>query len=80
MEEYLKVMEDVVKPWMHHLAARCYYVFHQHGTSPYNSKWTQEWLKVKLREKEIWPPSSPDCNPLNYCVWSVAELQVKKTS
>jgi hypothetical protein len=29
-------------------------------------------------EKEIWPPSSPDCNPLDYFVWGVAEFQVNK--
>jgi hypothetical protein len=28
--------------------------------------------------KEIWPPSSPDCNPLDYYVWSVCEWDVNK--
>ena len=28
--------------------------------------------------KEVWPPSSPDCNPLDYYVWDVAEGDVNK--
>jgi hypothetical protein len=27
-------------------------------------------------EKEVWPPSLPDFNPLNYFVWGVTELKV----
>ncbi len=27
-------------------------------------------------EKEVLPPSSPDCNPLDYFVWGVSELLV----
>jgi hypothetical protein len=26
--------------------------------------------------KEIWPPSSPDCKPLDFSVWDVTELKV----
>jgi hypothetical protein len=25
--------------------------------------------------KEVWPTSSPDCSPLDYSVWGVAELK-----
>ncbi len=25
--------------------------------------------------KEVWPPSSPDCSPLDYSVWGVTELK-----
>jgi hypothetical protein len=27
-------------------------------------------------EKEVWPPSLPDCKPLDYFVWGVTELKV----
>ncbi len=29
-------------------------------------------------EKKIWPPSLPDCNPLDYFVWGITEIQVNK--
>ncbi len=80
-EEYLKVMQDVVKPWMDQVAAGRHYVFQQDGAPAHNSKRTQDWLKENLPEvweKEIWPPSSPDCNPLDYYVWGVCELDVNK--
>ena len=28
--------------------------------------------------KEVWPPSSPGCNPLDYYVWGVTEGDVNK--
>ncbi len=28
--------------------------------------------------QEIWPPSSPDCNPLDLSMWSVFEMEVNK--
>jgi hypothetical protein len=28
-------------------------------------------------EKEIWPPSSPDCNLLDYFAWGVFSLRVR---
>jgi hypothetical protein len=32
---------------------------------------------MEVWEKEIWPPSSPDCNPSDYFAWGVFELRVK---
>ena len=39
----------------------------------------QDWLKKNLTEvlvEEVWPPSSPECNPFDYFVWGVSELRV----
>jgi hypothetical protein len=41
------------------------------------SKRTQDWFKENLQEvwdKEVWPPSSPDCSLLDDFVWGVSEL------
>jgi hypothetical protein len=57
-------------------------VFQQDGAPAHNSKRTQDWCRVNLPEfwwKELWLPSSPDCNPLDYFVWGVSELHVNKT-
>ncbi len=41
------------------------------------SKKTLDWLKESLSDvwdKEFWPPSLPDCKPLDYFVCGVSEL------
>ena len=80
-EEYLKVLKEVVKPWMDRVAAGRHYIFQQDGAPAHNSNTTQEWCRMNLPEfwpKEVWPPSSPDCNPLDYYVWGVCEQDVNK--
>jgi hypothetical protein len=80
-EEYIKVLRDVVKPWMDGVANGRHYVFQQDGAPAHNAKRTQDWCAANLPEfwpKEVWPPSSPDCNPLDYYVWSVCERDVNK--
>ncbi len=64
-DEYLDVMKTVVKPWMDQIAGNRHYVFQQDGAPAHNSKKTQDLLRENLPEvweKEVWPPSSPDCN------------------
>jgi hypothetical protein len=51
------------------------------STLAHNSKRTQDWLKKNLTEvckKEIWPPSSPYCNSVDYFVQGVYELRVRE--
>jgi hypothetical protein len=39
------------------------------------------WLKANLKNhwpKEILPPSSQDCNPVDYFMWSEVEGEVNK--
>jgi hypothetical protein len=43
----------------------------------------QDWLQENLTEvlvEEVWPPSSPECNPFDYFVWGVSELRVSAKS
>jgi hypothetical protein len=43
---------------------------------------TQEWCAQNLPffwEKEVWPPSSPDLNPLDFLVWGVTERDVNRS-
>jgi hypothetical protein len=59
-DEYLKAMEDVVKPWTDQVAVGRRNVFQQDGAPAHNSKRTQEWLKANLLEvweKEIGLPA-----------------------
>ena len=52
------------------------YVFQQDGAPAHNAKSTQTWLSDNLLDfwgKEVRPPSSPYCNPLDYYVWGACE-------
>ena len=80
---YLEVMMTVVKPWMDGVAAGRPYIWQQDGAPAHNSNKTQRWCADNLPffwEKEVWPPSSPDCNPLDFFVWGVAERDVNRSS
>ncbi len=50
-------------------------VLMQDGAPAHTSKSTQSWLASNLGRsnfwgKEEWPPSSPDCNPLDFSLWA----------
>lgn len=80
-KDYLEVLKDVVKPWMDQTAGGRHYIFQQDGAPAHTANIVQKWCKENLPEfweKEIWPPSSPDCNPLDYYVWSFCEAVVNK--
>ena len=47
-----------------------------------NAHRTQDWCRANLPhfwEKEVWPPSSPDVNPLDFFVWGVAERDTNRS-
>ncbi len=80
-QEYLTVLKEVVKPWMDEVAAGRPYIFQQDGAPAHNSRETQDWCKKNIPEfwnKELWPPCSPDCNPLDYFVWGFLEKEVNR--
>ena len=81
-EMYVDVLRDVVKPWMDQVARGRPYVFQQDGAPAHNAKLTQTWLADNLPDfwgKEVWPPSSPDCNPLDYYVWGKCERTINRS-
>jgi hypothetical protein len=47
----------------------------------HTAKIMQNWLKDNMENhwsQEIWPPSSPDCNPLDLSMWSEFKREVNK--
>ena len=49
------------------------WTFVQDGATPHTHELTQEWCEDKLPAfipKSLWPPNSPDLNPLDFCVWN----------
>ena len=74
--DYIKVLETVVKPWMVGVAGERPYVFQQDSAPVHMACTTQAWLYQQLPRHwplDLWPPSSPDLNPLDYYVWGVLE-------
>ncbi|UYV63308.1 hypothetical protein LAZ67_2003707 [Cordylochernes scorpioides] len=80
-DTYINVLETVVKPWMDMVAAGRKYVFQQDSAPAHKAKKTQSWLILNVPSHwgpDIWPPNSPDCNPLDYYVCGVVERDVNK--
>jgi transposase len=81
-EVYINVLTNVVKPWMDRVAAGRPYIWQQDGAPAHTSKKTQDWCRENLPflwEKEVWPSSSPDCNPMDNFVWGVSERDVNRS-
>lgn len=75
---YTEVLETVVKPWMDGVARGRPYVFQQDSAPSHTAHTTQEWMATNFHDHvtpNMWPPSSPDVNPLDYYVWGVVERE-----
>ena len=56
-----------------------FFTFQQDGAPSHTSRKTQDWCQrhfSRFWSKEMWPPSSPDLNPLDFSVWSLLEVKV----
>ncbi len=83
-EEYLDVMIRVVKPWLDENFGEdgIEYVWQQDSAPGHKSRKTQKWCKENLKSfwpAALWPPSSPDCSPLDYAVWGIVERKACST-
>lgn len=79
---YLDVLRNTVKPWMDEVAGDRPYIWQQDGAPAHTAKKVQEWCKNSFPyfwEKDVWPPSSPDLNPLDFFVWGVAERDTNRS-
>lgn len=83
--EYYKteILEEILLPALDEMYGEDYYVFTQDGAPAHTANIVQEWCKENFTDflsKDEWPPSSPDCNPLDYFVWSymLSELNTYK--
>nr|XP_029709501.1 uncharacterized protein LOC115255511 [Aedes albopictus] len=68
-----EVLEKVVAPSLQSLYGDDHYVFQQDGAPAHTANVVQAWCRANLTDfldKTLWPPSSPDLNPLDFFVWS----------
>lgn len=75
-KEYQDVLKEMVLPWVESNYPERNYVFQQDSAPGHKARTTQQWLKENFYNfwrHELWPPSSPDLNPLDYGIWGYIE-------
>lgn len=82
--EYYKtfVLESTLKPEAEKLFPNGDWTFQQDSAPAHGSNITQQWCRDNCPNfiaKNLWPPSSPDLNPLDYFVWGTLQEKVNAT-
>ena len=78
-EVYQHYLRKTFLPWVREAYPDGNYVLQQDGASYHTSNSTAQFLReeeVPFWEKSMWPPSSPDLNPLDYAIWSYMARRV----
>lgn len=73
------VLIDQVLPNAKAMYDKDYYCFQQDGAPAHTAKRVQAWCDENLVDyipKDEWPPSSPDLNPLDFCIWGYMQQQL----
>lgn len=68
-----QVLRAHLLPEAQKLFGEDYFCFQQDGAPSHTARTVQAWFGENLPDfipKEDWPPSSPDLNPLDFCIWS----------
>lgn len=61
----------MVKPWLEREAVGRH-MYCQQDSAPYHiSRKTQKWFTTPRATTSALPPNFPDCNPMDYFIWSV---------
>ncbi len=72
----MEVLKSVVLVWLESNYPAGNYVFQQDSAPGHKAKVTQKWCQEHLANFwpwSMWPPSSSDCNPLDYGIWGAVE-------
>lgn len=79
---YLNMLKEKVLPWLTESFGNDY-IFTQDGAPAHTANVTQKWCKDNFKgfwDKTLWPPSSPDINPMDFAIWSILESDVSSRS
>uniref|UniRef100_A0A4Y0BF18 Tc1-like transposase DDE domain-containing protein n=1 Tax=Anopheles funestus TaxID=62324 RepID=A0A4Y0BF18_ANOFN len=80
---YISMLDTFVKPWITRVANGRPYVFQQDSAPCHTASKTIKWLAANFNDftgPNVWPPSSPDLNPMDYFVWGAVERDTNRTS
>jgi DDE superfamily endonuclease len=80
---YQELLRQHVVPWLKRTYPDGNYVFQQDSAPAHAARSTQDFLRENMASHwspELWPPFSPDLNPLDFSIWSVLEARVQATA
>ncbi len=72
---YIDVLESKFLPWVHQYFPDGNVVLQQDGAPTHMAKRTQDFLEANMKfwPKTMWPPYSPNANPLDFSFWPHVE-------
>ena len=77
-EYYCHMLQNML-PEMHNMSGEAGFIFQQDGARCHTSRQSIAFLHdnvPELVEPDMWPPNSPDLNPLDYCIWDLLQEMV----
>ena len=83
IEEWVKINQHVyvflkeqLVPWINAISKESGITLQQDGATFHTANLVQEWGNRNMAgfgTRELWPPSSPDFNPMDFAVWNILE-------
>ena len=80
---YLDLLKNKFVAWVNATFGESGIILQQDGATSHTANCAQEWCKRNMTEfwqKELWPPSSPGLNPMDFAIWSIQEGKVCSSS
>ncbi|XP_076067677.1 uncharacterized protein LOC143040467 [Oratosquilla oratoria] len=75
---YLKMLKEKLVPLIDATFGEDGITLQQDGATSHTANIVQKWCKENMAgfwPKELWPPSSPDLNPMDFSIWSILERE-----
>ena len=76
-----QILKPAISEMMFHFRDKPF-TYQQDGATSHTSNKTQKWMRENVPSfwhKEMWPPCSPDLNPMDFSVWNLLEKEACKT-
>lgn len=73
------ILEGALEPWTRKHFGSEPYVFQQDSAPAHKAKETVRWLQNHVPDfisPAMWPPYSPDLNPMDFSIWGILEAKV----
>ena len=70
------ILSEVLLPWSQQHFQGTHWTFQQDSAPCHTAGQVQQWMRTHFPDfipPTLWPPYSPDLNPLDYSIWSILE-------